>query len=89
MALIDLDIRNEEERACLNIDYKNILDRRDDIIEAFKKSPGALDRIYSYLTDNYIDYNKLRGINVKSKVPELIKLFQNYDFEKLVAFYHT
>lgn len=87
MALIDLDIRNEEELACLNEDYKSIMDRRDQIIEAYKFSPAVLDRVFGLLTDCYIDYNKLKGINVKLKVPELLRLLNNYDFQKLVAFH--
>lgn len=87
MALIDLDIRNEDELACLNADYKSIMDRRDEIIDAYKYSPAILDdKIYGILSDFYVDYNKLRGVNVKLK-SDLMKLLNNYDFEKMVLFF--
>lgn len=86
MGLVDLDIRNEEELSCLNDNYKSVMERRDEIIEAYKHSPAVLDKIYGLLTDCFVDYNKLRGINVKLK-GDLINLLQNYDYGKLVNFY--
>lgn len=86
MGLIDLDIRNEEELSCLNENYKHVIERRDEIIDAYKYSPAILDKIFGLLTDCFVDYNKLRGVNVKLR-GDLMSILQNYEYEKLVMFY--
>ena len=39
------------------------------------------------ITDLYIDKHKFQGINVKSKVPQLLDILYNYDLGKLLAFF--
>lgn len=86
MGLIDLDIRNDDELNCLDANYKNIMERRDEIIEAYKFSPAVLDKIFGILTDCFVDFNKLRGVNVKLR-GDLMNLLHNYDYDKLVNFF--
>lgn len=85
-ALIDLDVRNDEEFNCLCDEYQNILRRKDDIETAYKNESIILDRLYGLITDCYIDRFKLKGINVKAKIPQLLQLLNNYDYEHLVLF---
>lgn len=85
-ALIDLDVRNEEEFNCLCPEYQYVLKRKDDIETAYKNDSIILDRLYGLVTDCYIDRFKLKGINVKTKVPQLLQLLNNYNYEHLVMF---
>lgn len=71
----------------LGDEFKEILEKQKDIVYEFKKEPALLDRLYGLMTDLYIDRFKLKGTNVKAKVPELIQLLDNYNHESLVKFY--
>lgn len=68
MALLDLDVRSDDELSCLCADYRDILARRNTIMEQQKLDPVELDRISGLLTDFYIDRFKLKGVNVKEKL---------------------
>lgn len=39
------------------------------------------------ITDLYVDYNKFKGINVKSKIPKLMEILENYDYNELLHFF--
>lgn len=39
------------------------------------------------ITDLYIDKFKFKGMNVKSKVPILLEVLDNYDLQNLVEFF--
>ena len=39
------------------------------------------------VTDLFIDFYKFKGQNVKDKVPELLSVVENYDFDTLLAFF--
>lgn len=41
------------------------------------------------ITDLYIDVYKFKGINVKSKVPSLLQILNNYDLEALIVFFQS
>ncbi|XP_058832796.1 Bardet-Biedl syndrome 7 protein-like [Topomyia yanbarensis] len=86
-ALIDLDIRNDEELSTLSEEYQNLLKNQRQIEIEFKKQPTILNRIYGILTDLYIDKFKFKGVNVKTKLPQLIDLLGNYNFDELVQFF--
>lgn len=86
-ALIDLDIRNDEEFETLSEDYQDLLKNQRQIEAEFKKQPTILNRIYGILTDLYIDKFKFKGVNVKTKLPQLIDLLENYNYDELVHFY--
>lgn len=86
-ALIDLDIRNDEEFDTLSEEYRQLLENQRDIETEFKKQPTILNRIYGILTDLYIDKFKFKGVSVKTKLPQLIELLDNYKYDELVQFY--
>lgn len=87
-SLIDLDIRNSDEKQALCEQYREILDNQKTITENYKKDPTLIERLYGLLTDLYIDRFKFKGINVKNKIEKLIELLDNYDRETLVKFYN-
>lgn len=39
------------------------------------------------ITDLYVDYYKFKGINVRSKIPKLIDVLENYNYEALLEFF--
>lgn len=86
VALLDLDVRTDAEFDCLCEEYQDILRRKDTIEANHSIDSIVLDRIYGLLTDCYIDRFKLKGITVKQKIPQLLKLLANYDYESIVVF---
>lgn len=84
LALLDLDIRNDDEMKCLSAEYQDILSRKTDISESAKTSQAILNQIYGLLTDCYIDRHKIKGINVSAKIPQLTELLSNYKYENVV-----
>lgn len=84
--IIDLDIQNEDELASLGPEYIHVLKRRNEIIDAHNNSPMVLDRLIAMITDLYMDFNKIKGANVKLKIPELVALINDYDYKTLVTF---
>lgn len=84
-ALIDLDIQNDDELASLGPEYINVLQNRDEIIQQHQ-SPKMFDRLIAVITELYVDHNKLRGGNMKTRIPELIALINNYNYFQLVSF---
>uniref|UniRef100_A0A182QGI9 Bardet-Biedl syndrome 7 protein homolog n=1 Tax=Anopheles farauti TaxID=69004 RepID=A0A182QGI9_9DIPT len=86
-ALLDLDIRDDDEFNTLAEDYRALIRNQQTIGTEFRKQPTILNRIYGILTDLYIDKFKFKGVNVKTKLPQLIELLENYDYDELVQFY--
>ncbi|KFB50077.1 AGAP011899-PA-like protein [Anopheles sinensis] len=86
-ALIDLDIRDDEEFNTLSEEYRALVRNHKTIENEYRKQPTLLNRIYGILTDLYIDKFKFKGVNVKTKLPQLIELLDNYNYDQLVQFY--
>uniref|UniRef100_A0A182K4S1 RWD domain-containing protein n=1 Tax=Anopheles christyi TaxID=43041 RepID=A0A182K4S1_9DIPT len=86
-ALLDLDIRDDEEFNTLSEEYRSLIRNQQAIGAEFRKQPTILNRIYGILTDLYIDKFKFKGVNVKMKLPQLIELLENYSYDELVQFY--
>ncbi|XP_063692711.1 Bardet-Biedl syndrome 7 protein homolog [Bolinopsis microptera] len=71
----------------LSPEYKDIILNADKLQAAFKLQPCHLERLYGMITDLYIDKFKFKGLNVKSKVPMLLEVLDNYELETLVDFF--
>ena len=41
------------------------------------------------ITDLFIDKFKFKGTNVKSKVPQLLEVLDNYELDNLIGFFET
>lgn len=87
LALMDLDIRNDEDFNCLCPEYKEILDKQDSILDSYNSYVDVSDQIEGLLTDCFIDRFKFKGMNVKSKIPDLVKLIQSYNYSTLVEYF--
>ncbi|XP_035903414.1 Bardet-Biedl syndrome 7 protein-like [Anopheles stephensi] len=86
-ALLDLDIRDDDEFNTLAEEYRALIRNQQSLGTEFRKQPTILNRIYGILTDLYIDKFKFKGVNVKTKLPQLIELLDNYSYDELVQFY--
>lgn len=85
-SLIDLDIQNDEELKSLGPEYMYVLEHKDSIVEKHNRSPKTFDRLIAVITELYIDFNKSHGGNMKLKIPELIKLINDYKPGTLASF---
>lgn len=86
--LIDLDIQNDIELNALGPEYANLLERKTKIIDEYNKAPKEFDRFVGVLTDLYVDFNKMKGGNDKLRVPELVALITDYEYNSLVSFFN-
>lgn len=87
--LIDLDIQDDAELKSLGFDYADILENKNKIMETYSRSSHMLERLKKFIHGIYMDYNKLRGIDVdvEHSLAKLNELFsKNYNNESLVNF---
>lgn len=70
-------------------EYRSILEEADSLLEEYKKQPAHLERLYGMITDLFIDKFKFKGTNVKTKVPLLLEILDNYDPGSLAEFFDS
>ncbi|GBM81005.1 Bardet-Biedl syndrome 7 protein [Araneus ventricosus] len=87
-ALKDLKV-HENDLSFLAPEYQEILNSSDQLQLEYKRQPCHLERLFGMITDLYIDVYKFKGINVKSKVPSLLQILNNYDLEALINFFQA
>lgn len=84
--LLDLDI-SDEEMYCLCDDYRQLLENSEQIQRICEKDKVSTNRLFGVLTDLYVDWFKLKGMDVKQKIPDLLTLLDKYDFKELMQFF--
>ncbi|XP_054708555.1 Bardet-Biedl syndrome 7 protein homolog [Uloborus diversus] len=87
-ALKDLKV-HESDLSFLAPEYQEILDHSEQLQLEYKRQPCHLERLFGMITDLYIDVYKFKGMNVKSKVPALLQILNNYDLEALILFFQA
>ncbi len=87
LALMDLDIRSDDDFNCLCPEYQEILNRKDAIRATYAIDVDVYDQIEGLLTDCFMDRFKVKGMNVKSKIPDLVNHIQSYDYGALVEYF--
>ncbi|XP_075056418.1 BBSome complex member BBS7 isoform X2 [Mixophyes fleayi] len=70
-------------------EYRCILEEAEKLQDEYKKQPAHLERLYGMITDLFIDKFKFKGTNVKTKVPLLLEILDNYDQNALMTFFDT
>ncbi|XP_028967281.1 Bardet-Biedl syndrome 7 protein [Galendromus occidentalis] len=63
--------------------YGEILEQAAQLQAEFKRQPNHLERLYGMITDLFLDAHKFRGVNVKSRVSDLMALLESGDFEAI------
>lgn len=84
-ALLDLDIRGEEDLEVLCKEWREIYRNQKAISQSVGKDRVLVDRYHGFLTDLFIDWNKFRGTNVKSKIQQFVHLLENYNHDAIVS----
>nr|XP_022903425.1 Bardet-Biedl syndrome 7 protein homolog isoform X1 [Onthophagus taurus] len=84
-ALHELEVNDEQSLNSLSPKYKDLLANETKLRAEYVQQPSYLDRFYGVITDLYVDYHKLKGVNVKTKVPKLLNLLDNFDYDTVLA----
>ncbi|CAH1777872.1 unnamed protein product [Owenia fusiformis] len=87
-ALKELQV-HEQDISFMSPEYQQILKDADKLQEEYKKQPCHLERLYGMITDLFIDKYKFKGQNVKSRVPHLLEVLDNYELQGLIEFFQT
>lgn len=87
-ALLEVDIKNDDDFNCLMPEYQSILNRRTAIEKSYSEIPVILSRYFGIITDFYIDRFKFKGIFVKDKIQDLVKVLEEYKFEAVLTFFN-
>lgn len=69
---------------CLCDDYRDLLINKDQIQRDYETDKVVTNRLFGVLTDLYVDWYKLKGLDVKHKIPQLLELLDKYDFKDLM-----
>nr|XP_053649854.1 Bardet-Biedl syndrome 7 protein-like [Cherax quadricarinatus] len=83
---------HESDTSFLSVEYQHIIDNADDLQAQYRKQPCHLERLYGMITDLFIDKYKFKGVNVKSRVPQLLEILDNYgslSIQHLVNFFQA
>ena len=64
----------ENDTQWMNKEYKDILKDQEAILAQMKERPKTLEYLAGIVTDLYMDWNKMRGKDVKHKMVELKKI---------------
>ncbi|KAF2879488.1 hypothetical protein ILUMI_26683 [Ignelater luminosus] len=86
-ALHELGVNDEETLNSLSPKYRNLLENEKELRAYYSGQPAYLDRLYGIITDLYIDYNKFKSVSAKSKIPKLLAILDNYNYEDLLYFF--
>ncbi|XP_074649766.1 BBSome complex member BBS7-like [Tubulanus polymorphus] len=80
---------HENDIGSLAPEYRQILENADHLQEEYKRQPCHLERLYGMITDLFIDKFKFKGQNVKTKVPILLEVLDNYNVDTLIEFFNS
>ncbi|KAF5402095.1 hypothetical protein PHET_04591, partial [Paragonimus heterotremus] len=72
----------------LPADYAAIWREASSLQALYKQHPCTLERLYGCIIDLYIDKYRFQGIDVKARVPGLMKLLKHYDFHHIVQYFN-
>ncbi|XP_059620344.1 Bardet-Biedl syndrome 7 protein homolog [Phlebotomus argentipes] len=86
-ALLELDIRGDEDLAVLCKEWQEIYKNQKEITLNVGKDRVLVGRFHGFLTDLFIDWNKFRGTNVKSKLQQFLHLLENYNHDTVLLFF--
>eukprot|EP01038_Epipyxis_sp_PR26KG_P007245 gene7245-9877_t len=68
----------------LSTEYNDILLEQETIRKEFKARDKSLEYLSGIITDLYVDWNKLQGIDARHRIPQVIGLIHEGNFENLV-----
>lgn len=84
--LIDLDVQDVNELKSLGVEYADLFERKTGIIEDYEANVHMFDRITAIINGIYVDFNRLKGNDVRNNVTKLKEYILNGDNEQLANF---
>ena len=81
-------VSQESGSAFLSNEYRAILAGADEIEAEYQKHPALQERLTGMITDLFIDHHKMKGAEVKSRVPDLQAALEGgVELEDVEAFF--
>ena len=77
----------EADSSYMSPEYLQVLEDAAEIQKQHKQSPRALEALSGIITDLYVDMHKFRGRDMKHKIPDLMRLLDDYDHDTVVGFF--
>lgn len=84
--IIDLDIQDVNELKSLGVEYADLFERKTKIIEDYEGNAHMFDRITALINGIYMDFNRLRGNDVRSNITLLKEFILEKDNDQLASF---
>lgn len=84
--LIDLDIQDGGELRSLGVEYASIFERKAKIVEDYEETSHMLERIVAVINGIYVDFNRLKGNDVRNNTARLRKFIGKYDNELMTSY---
>ena len=66
----------------LSIEYNEIIKDQENIRKEFAQRSKTLERLTGIITDLYVDWHKLHGVDARSNIPTLQSLVLNGSFNE-------
>ena len=86
-AIKEVNTAEAGDNEWMSAEYKEILENADNIRAEHKMRPMIQNCLAGIITDLFVDRHKLRGVDVKHKIPELQALIHDYDGERLLSIF--
>lgn len=74
----------DTDNSWLSAEYKDILASQETIKQEFKDRTRALEYLTGIVTDLFVDWHRLRGIEAKHRIPQLQQVILTNDFPALL-----
>jgi len=74
----------EGDNSWLSAEYRAILDSQETVKQEFKDRTRALEYLTGIVTDLFVDWHRLRGVEAKHRIPQLQQVILANDFGALV-----
>ena len=76
---------SETDDSWLSNDYRDILANQEQIRGQYLKRGKSLEFLTGIITDLFVDWNKIQGIDRRKMIPKLQKTIMSGNFKELVA----
>jgi len=83
-AIQEITQQSGDDGSWLSPEYAAILKSQDLIKQEFKDRARALEYLTGIVTDLFVDWHRLRGVEVRHRIPQLQQVILSNDFNALV-----
>jgi Bardet-Biedl syndrome 7 protein len=87
-AIKEISAQDDQGAVWLSPEYRQILENADRIQKQHREQPQALQYIWGVITDLFVDWHRLNGRDVRSRLPEIQNfLLRRQDMNSLLTFF--